>query len=290
MILEFDRSPSLLSAYLKAMGGGSSSLSAGHSIPHMQAVQRAANVDLSALKAYCKVCEFKLDATLPITYPHILASPLQMALLSHKQFPLKLMGLVHVRNVIHQHRAIALDEQLDIRVWVEGHRDVHNGLEFDMMTEITDALGNRLWDSVSTMLSRGKPTGKGHKPAGKKPKAPALPQLEHECAWHVPDDIGRRYAKVSGDINPIHMHALSAKLFGFPRAIAHGMWSLAHAAADMQADFPAAACTLEVAFKRPVLLPASAVLRFGQVSDGLDYRLHSKDGKQLHMAGSVKAL
>jgi acyl dehydratase len=52
-------------------------------------------------------------------------------------------------------------------------------------------------------------------------------------ASRAPADIGRRYGLVSGDMNPIHLSAPSAKLFGFRQAIAHGLWTKARALAAM---------------------------------------------------------
>ena len=56
--------------------------------------------------------------------------------------------------------------------------------------------------------------------------------------WRLPGDLGRRYAAVSGDRNPIHLYPLTAKALGFPRQIAHGMWSLARCVAALENRLP----------------------------------------------------
>ena len=56
--------------------------------------------------------------------------------------------------------------------------------------------------------------------------------------WRLPADLGRRYAAVSGDHNPIHLYPLTAKAFGFPRQIAHGMWTKARCVAAMENRLP----------------------------------------------------
>jgi acyl dehydratase len=102
----------------------------------------------------------------------------------------------------------------------------------------------------------------------------------------VPGDIGRRYAAVSGDRNPIHLHPLTARAFGFPRAIAHGMWLKARTLATIESRLPDA-FSVDVTFKTPVLLPSTVSLVAAHHDDGwlLDVR-NAKSGKP-HLSGSV---
>ena len=90
--------------------------------------------------------------------------------------------------------------------------------------------------------------------------------------WRVPGDLGRRYAAVSGDRNPIHLHALSAKAFGFPRAIAHGMWTKARCLAALRLPD---ALTAEVRFKQPILLPSTVT--FGEADDRFAVHSHLEE-------------
>ena len=55
------------------------------------------------------------------------------------------------------------------------------------------------------------------------------------------------------------MGNLPAKAFGFPKAIAHGMWSAAAAIANVEAQLPDAV-TYDVKFGKPILLPAKVNL------------------------------
>ena len=72
--------------------------------------------------------------------------------------------------------------------------------------------------------------------------------------WRLAGDVGRRYGAVSGDRNPIHLHPLAARLFGFPRAIAHGMWTVARCLAEHGTP-PATLVRAE--FRAPVPLPGT---------------------------------
>lgn len=284
-VLEFDRLPAIAPAYLRAvttLGGG---LADGETIPSIAASVTGLRIDAEALARYNHVCGFADGQTLPVTYPHVLAFPVHMAVLTHRTFPLKLLGLVHVRNEISQHRRIGVDETLDLRVSTGGHREKHNGIEFDLATEATDAAGETVWASTSTMLSRGGGSGRrSGRPKKPEDDVPAGGQQSH---WRAPADIGRRYARAAGDVNPIHLSALSAKLFGFPCAIAHGMWLKARTAAAIADAIDSERYSINVAFKKPVLLPGDIHLTYNPTDSGIDFALVNKGGDVTHMVGDV---
>jgi len=50
----------------------------------------------------------------------------------------------------------------------------------------------------------------------------------------VPANVGRQYGALSGDRNPIHIHALLSQLFGFKRPIAHAMYLVGRLEAELQ--------------------------------------------------------
>jgi hypothetical protein len=191
---------------------------------------------------------------LPHTYPHLLGFPLQMELMARRDFPLALPGLVHVENVITVHRSLAAADALDVTVRAEHLREHPKGLLVDLVTEV-DLAGERVWDGRSTYLQRGAP----HPDAPGPTPSPELPGGDPCAVWRLPGDLGRRYAAVSGDVNPIHLHPLTARAMGFPRAIAHGMWTSAHALAAL-GPATAQASTSHVWFRKPVLLPGTVAL------------------------------
>jgi acyl dehydratase len=110
-----------------------------------------------------------------------------------------------------------------------------------------------VWEESSTILRRG--GGSDDAPAPDRELA-AAGDLPASATWKLPSDLGRRYGSVSGDLNPIHVHSLTARLFGFPSAIAHGMWTKARCLAALDVRLPDA-FTVEVAFRKPILLPAT---------------------------------
>ena len=186
----------------------------------------------------------------------MLAFPLHLALMTDSSFPFPAIGLVHIVNRIVQHRPISADERLSLRVWATPLEPHPRGRQFSIMTEAR--VGDELvWEEVSTNLRRGRSDGAETASADSTlidvPSAADLPTVED---WELPGDLGRRYGSVSGDLNPIHVHPLTARLFGFPSAIAHGMWTQARCLAALQSRLPDA-FTVDVAFRKPILLPAT---------------------------------
>ncbi len=242
-------------------------------------LHRSVSVDREHLVDYSRVCGFTFGDTLPATYPHLLAFPLQVQLMAGRSFPLPLPGLVHVANTITVHRRIDASEPLDVRVRAERFVAHPQGAQVDLVGEISSG-GERVWDGRSTYLARGATAPTSRPTPALEPSEPIGGSAT--ATWRVDAGTGRRYARVSGDVNPIHLHPLTAKAFGFPRAIAHGMWTAAHALAALEGRLPDA-LTYEVEFGRPLLLPSTVELRTRAVDDGWDLDVSSR-GKA-HLAG-----
>ncbi|MGC8121025.1 MaoC family dehydratase [Marinobacter sp. VGCF2001] len=255
-------------------------------IPPLEAHLLGVATHTPELTDYRTVCDFPQGSRLPITWPHILAFPLHLKLLTETAFPLPLLGLVHLRNSITQHRPLACGENLDLRVIIDHSRHTDRGLEFDLITEAR-AAGRLVWEETSTNLFREAAPGK----SGAKPR-PAIETLPFSEEIPAPENLGRRYAKVSGDRNPIHLHALSARAFGFPRAIAHGMWSKARSLATLekQADWKDGPVRASCQFKKPLLLPGSALLNWRTGGESWDYQLLNTKGNAPYLTGRIEWL
>ncbi|MGD0559680.1 MAG: MaoC/PaaZ C-terminal domain-containing protein [Streptosporangiaceae bacterium] len=224
--------------------------------------------DRARLARYAQLCGFPAGDTLPPVYPHVLAFPAALALLTRRDFPLPALGLVHVANRVTARRPIGAGERLTLRVRAADLR----GTAFDIVTRVS--VGEEpVWESASTYLHRE--PGR----TGERSPTPLAVQGE-SMVWPVPVNTGRRYAAVSGDRNPIHLHALTARMFGFRTAIAHGMWAKARALAALG---PPGAFTAEVAFRSPIALPSSVRL----VTDGRRLALTTPDGERTHLYGSI---
>lgn len=212
------------------------------------------HVDAERLATYNRVCGFRPSTTLPSTYPHMFVFGLQMALMTDVSFPFTPMGLVHLRNRIVQHRWLTRDETLSATVHAENLRPHPKGRLIDLVSTV-HAGQETVWEEVMTLFSRGRHG------AGQEPGAPPLAGVEAPDGvvhWHLARDLGRRYGAVSGDRNPIHLHPLSAKAFGFSSNIAHGMWTKARSLSELTNRLPDA-FAVDVEFHKPILLPTTVV-------------------------------
>ncbi|MGI8760902.1 MAG: MaoC/PaaZ C-terminal domain-containing protein [Jatrophihabitantaceae bacterium] len=273
--------PSLAALYVRA--ALTAPLRHGDSLPDSVHELGDQPIDARRLADYDRVCGWRVADVLPPTYLHVLAFPLSVALMVEPAFPFPLVGLVHVANSITVHRPVTVGETVSFTVRAADLRPHSAGRQFDLLADASVA-GETVWSGRSTYLRRGgkpaeRPASTRRAADGTEPRC-ALSQLR------VPGDIGRRYGAVSGDRNPIHLSGLSAKLFGFPSAIAHGMWLLARTLATLEGRLPDR-YTVDVAFKTPVFLPSTVTIAAEHVEDGwtLDVR-NAKSGKP-HLAGSV---
>ncbi|WP_098957294.1 MaoC/PaaZ C-terminal domain-containing protein [Pseudonocardia sp. N23] len=254
----------------------------GTTLPADEVVRDDVLVDRGHVADYARVCGFALSDTLPLTYPHVLGFALQVELMARRTFPLPLPGLVHVRNRIVATRAVDAGELLRIAVHAERFVPHPKGAQVDLVTDVA-VEGAPVWSGRSTYLARGATAPAGAIAAA----AEELPDVSGEPAaaqWLVPADTGRRYAAVSGDVNPIHLHPLSAKAFGFPTAIAHGMWTAARALASMQGRLDDA-MAYDVEFRKPLRLPSRVSLRTRRTADGWDLGVA---GKVEHLRATVR--
>ncbi|MDQ1749231.1 MAG: hypothetical protein QOE71_287 [Pseudonocardiales bacterium] len=239
------------------------------------------SIDPDHLAAYQRLCGFRVSDRLPPTYLHVLSFPLAVARMNEGDFPFPLLGLVHIRNSVRQVRPVELDETVAVEVWADPVRAHPAGHQIDLLSQVTVGT-ETVWTETSTYLRRGKATPTA---AGDRREQPQ-PELGTVARWRVPKEIGRQYAAVSGDCNPIHLAALPARAFGFSSAIAHGMWLKARTLAHFEGRLPEA-FTAEVAFKTPVFLPSMVELAATRLDSGWRLALH--DGKSIrpHLAGTI---
>ncbi len=294
-------SPSILPLYTRAaapMLPGASLLpfipGGGGEIPELDLALEGVAADPTAVSAYAKVCGFALRDNLPAPYPHVLAFPLHLAVLADGGFPFGAVGLVHVENRIEQRRPIGIGEELKIRVRPTKLAPHPKGQTFSLLTEVT-AGGELAWSSTSTMLRRGKPQqpADGPESRAEDDKSAHRPGVGSDVGasaeWKLGGDLGRRYAAVSGDCNPIHMHSLTAKPLGFPGAIAHGMWTKARCLAALDSRLPDA-FAVDVRFRKPILLPARVELASAAEGEEIAFGVRDARKQTPHLDGRVTPL
>jgi acyl dehydratase len=276
---ELSDSPGMIPMFVRAGAGlipGASRLpfvsGGGRELPDLTLVLNDVHTDRDRLARYDRVCRFDVSDALPPTYPHMLAFPMQLSLMTDGSFPFPAIGLVHILNEIVNHRPIRASEELQIKVWATNLRDHPRGQQFDLKSEVRSS-GELVWEETSTNLKRGK----RNEDAPKGPEPPSAEDLKSSVTWELPGDLGRRYGAVSGDLNPIHMHPLSARLFGFPSAIAHGMWTKARCLAALEARLPDR-FTVRAAFRKPIMLPAKVQFAERESPTGIQFGVLSQKG------------
>ena len=203
---------------------------------------------------YAAVCGFPTKDTVPLPYPHLLAFELQMGIMTDPGFPAPAIGTVHLENSITQHRPLAVGETVGVTASVGPARPHPKGTVYDFVTEVT-ADGETVWEETSSYLRRGKGDD------GAPRRQPAFPDAAPSgIVWKLPGRP-RPHAtpRVSGDRNPIHLYALTAKALGFPRQIAHGMWTMARCVAALENRLP------DAATRRGRVQAAGAAARLGGV-------------------------
>lgn len=240
-------------------------------------------VTREAVSAYAEVCGFPQKDTAPLPYLHMVAFPLHMAIMSDQAFPFPSIGTVHLENSITQHRPVAIGETVSAVARAQNLRVHSKGRAYDMVVTVESG-GETVWESTSTYLR----VGKGDKENGERGTEFA-PLSGGAARWRLPTDLGRKYAAVSGDSNPIHLHPLTAKAFGFPRHIAHGMWTKARAVAAIENRLPDAV-RVEVGFKKPIFLPGTVVFGARENAAGFDFAVTSPKSGAPHLLGRTTAL
>lgn len=233
---------------------------------------------ISELAEYCRVTGFTLRDEVPATWLHVQTFGLQAVLLAEDDFPFPLAGLVHVTNEMTLLRPVSVGEKLRLSVHAEQLRPHAKGAAFDVVGQVHVA-DELVWQGRSNYLAAGAKVPGEAEPA-ERLDAPDVPPSQQ---WRLGPDLGRQYAAVSGDSNPIHLHPLTARAFGFPRPIAHGMWTHARALAGLGGELPPA-YTVQVQFAKPILLPGRVGFAAQRGDDAWRFAVVNRQGKP-HLVG-----
>lgn len=277
--------PSGLKNMLRAAAGALPGVPRSDQLPNRTVTVEELPIDHTNVAAYAAVTGLRYGNNVPLTYPFALTFPSVMSLVTGFDFPFSAMGSVHTENQITQYRPISVTDTVSVQVQAENLREHRKGLLVDLVSEVS--VGNELaWRQVTTFLhqQRTSLSGEPKPPPQKQPKLPPPTSLLRISGSQI-----RRYASVGGDHNPIHINGVAAKLFGFPTAIAHGMFSAAAVLANIEGRFPDAV-QYSVRFGKPVLLPATVGLYVDEKDDTWELSLRNIAKGYPHLTGSVKPL
>lgn len=260
-------------------------------MPRIERSLLKAKIDADWLTEVCQCVGLPQDdhCLPPLTF-QIAAAPLHLAILADARFPFRALGLVHMSQRITQYQAMPPAAAFDLLAYTTDARWERRGLSFGLVTEAWMD-GTLAWKGVTRALASGK------SPRCKEPATLRATSIEPpgthvtEHLIDVPENCGRRYARIAGDRNPIHQHALLARPFGLKRAIVHGTWTMARALA--LAELPDSTCfDLNATFLRPVELPSQIVIRTYRDIGGPLSRIAVKErgSEATHLYVEVEAL
>ena len=283
--LQFEKQPPLLKAILAALFTRRSGFAVGAALPNIKASWCGAQVDQANLKNYLNLCQLSDDGYLPILYPHVMASTLHLNMLTDRQFPIKLLGAVHLRSHILSRRKINRDETVDIQTEIVTHRVVAKGLEFDFTTTVTSDK-ETIWESITTYYVQGR-FGEEDAPSLRGSFTP-LENPPESAQWFLDKQMARRYARITGDYNPIHISFLLAKLFGFKRDLLHAFCALATSIRHLPTVSDNEAIRIDVAFKGPLYLKNTVYLKSITNNDAHRFDLYCGTNDRPCIVGNIK--
>jgi len=273
---ELSQLPSSRALYLKALIGRRAGLKRGEAFPRV-GLSAPWRLERSWLRDYLEICRWGAESQVtPLTVGQVCAAPVQSALLMGDYSPVSPLGLVHASNELLALQPLPLEEELWISVWFGESAWRPRGVTVDLHTVIARSAqrDEPLWMGRTTVFKALHPDQEALK-AQRAQRATPPPPLREEpraaqpLSLELPPDMGRRYAPIARDHNPIHLYPWSARLFGFKRPIVHGMWALARSLAEAVPSAGAASTgELTVRFKRPLELPSQPQLTLCAAGDG----------------------
>ncbi|MCC3301437.1 MaoC family dehydratase [Arthrobacter sp. zg-Y895] len=259
-------------------------------------VVRGASVDLARLTDFQRLVQHSASDYLPTGYVHTFAFPVAMSLMAREDFPLPLLGMVHLRNEVQHLRPIHYGEALTVTAWAENLAGHRAGTQVELVAEVSVEAGGSpetVWRGRSTYLAKGVFLPKFDRPDKSAVRAEFVPPLP-TALWRLGADAGRNYARVSGDFNPIHLSRLSAKALGMKQSLAHGMYLASRVVADTVQSHEGP-FQWSIDFEAPVFLPATVAVAISDDQTpegwaGSTFTGWNPRSQRRHFTGSVAPL
>ena len=270
-IIDINKLPSQVTLNLGALRASSKRPGRVEALAPVTYVRPKVLVESKAVAAYAKVCGFQTAHGVPLLYPHMLA------------YPWPAMGTVHLANRARQHQRIHVGDVLRIEMQTGELLSHEKGQIFTLHSRAIRG-STLMWESTGHYLRMGIQDTTG--PAFESNLVDAAP-LSHQADFYAGAGIGRRYGLVSGDVNPIHLSALTARILVFKRAIAHGMWTSARALATLMPREPVEQASIEAEFKTPLYLPAQNALWTSRTEGQTLFEVRNAAANKPHLRGRV---
>ncbi|MFT5807500.1 MAG: hypothetical protein ACI9LG_001793 [Moritella dasanensis] len=219
------------------------------------------------LQRYIKFCKFSNSDYVPVTYPFVIAFPLLMRLMTSAHFPISILGLIHYKNSITQHAPILKNAILTI---ICSASNDNTTAEASSGNNVLGPDNNVLRLDNNVLLdAQGMQT---------------VSSFEYHRLHAL------KYAYISGDTNPIHLHSIPAKLMGFRSTIMHGMFAKAHVLAQLEAVIDIQHISIEVQFKSAIFLPTQVCLNVALSPKNNTFSLTNSKKRVTHLSGVIYPL
>lgn len=251
-----------------------------------RSVTQTHRIDPSAWARFQRVTSGTVGNRVSPAYLHTLGFLPSLELMADKAFPLPVLGMVHVYNRFELLTPVWVDDELEVETSVSTPRLHTKGAVVDIHV-IGRRGGALVFEETSVYLA------KGAELIGAA-ESEAVPRIEWHAEgrptaqWKLDPAVGGSYAAVSGDRNPIHLSAVAAKAFGFPRRIAHGMYTASRALNST--DVERESCVWEIQFAKPVLLPSTVEFSLAQAGDGVTTAVTRKTDGAPHVISRIRPL
>jgi MaoC like domain len=211
------------------------------------------------LQQYKKFVGFTNEPGVPLSYFYLFAQRAQLCMMMDSRFTYPVPGLVHMANSMQSSGTVDTKLPMDLKIAVTQEPITQTGRLCIFFKVTIGQLGMPKISCTSRYLGK-----RGNKKDAAKDDLEPRSNLESFADWAVPQDTGRRYAALSGDCNPIHLWPWSARLFGFKKPIAHGMYSVAKTQALIENSLGKPVTSLAATFIKPALLPGHVQLAVGE--------------------------
>jgi hypothetical protein len=240
-------------------------------------------VDPEHLEHYTHLTGGRLGGPMPLAYPFVVASPLHLCIVGDARFPFPALGLVHLEQRIERLGELEKRLPLVIDAFVQNAHFGDTAATLGIETKVHQA-SRLVWSGTTRILARIAKRRSANVPKREAQAPAATPDEIESERWSLDAGLGFRYARVAGDLNPIHLHPLVSRPFGFERPIIHGMWTFARSLATLESGPGPATAT--IAFERPVHLPGEACLRLTAPGPIRTFSVWSPDGATRHAHGT----
>jgi hypothetical protein len=284
--LFYKKSPSIKATAFLALLNRSSRFDAEAPFPQITTQQKAVTIDRRKLDEFNRICGIKMSNKLPAIYPFALIYPLLQRMLARKEAPMSLFVVLNNRMQALQHRAIGIDETLDIYCSIAGHRIREKGLEMDIASVIKSN-GIAVWENIQTFYYRGKFGAQDENYQPPHCEEIPVPDADETARWFLHAGIGHRFSKVCGDGNPIHYWKTYARLLGFKRDFAQPLLVLGSAFTHLLKD-EGDRISLDISLKGPVYYENTVILKSKDINGTKRFDILCGDNPLPCICGALK--